>query len=430
MHQYVIHGGRPLSGEVQVRGSKNATLAVLASVVVASGKVKLSNLPDVADIAIKLELIRSFGVSVEREGHEVTIDASGIFSFEPSEELVRPIRTSFYMLGPLLARLKQVKLPMPGGCKIGARPVDYHLKGLRAMGADIHEGDGYYEARCDQLRGADIYFDFPSAGATAHLMATACLADGVTTIENAAMEPEVETLGNFLNKLGARVEGHGNNSITVIGRPELGGADFTLPADRIQAGTFLMAGVITGGKVRVTGVNPSHQTAVVNKLRESGVKVTDHGHEWVEAQARGRLKSIRVKTMPYPGFATDMQQPMAAVLTMAEGTSVIEETVYESRTGHVTELNRMGAKMRVEGLATVIDGVEGLTGALVEATDLRAGAALVLAGLAAKGTTTVRNVHFIDRGYECLETTLRELGADIERVPFESTGRGALVRKV
>ena len=422
MHQYVIHGGTPLTGEVVVKGSKNATRAVLASVFVSSGRVTLTNVPNVADVSIKFELLKGFGAKISRQGDRVEIDCSNIVPFEPSEDLVRPIRTSFYMLGPLLARLGYVKLPMPGGCKIGARPVDFHLKGLRAMGATIDIKAGCYEARCERLRGADIYLDFPSAGATQHLMATAALAEGITTIENAAMEPEVEALGEFLNSLGAKVEGHGNNTVTIIGRPELGGTGFRVPADRIQAGTYLLAGVMTGGCVKVSGVNPSHQVAVVNKLREAGVQVRDHDHEAIDAQAIGPVKGIRVKTMPYPGFPTDMQQPMSALLALASGPSLIEETVYESRTGHVSELNRMGARMRVDGKSTLIEGVPKLTGATVEATDLRAGAALVLAGLAAEGTTYVRNIHFIDRGYEDLEATIRSLGGDIERVPYESRG--------
>lgn len=421
LHQFVIHGGAPLSGEVVVKGSKNATLAVLASVFVSRGKVVLTNVPRVADVAIKFELLKGYGATIEHFDDRIEIDCSSISRFVPSEDLVRPIRTSFYMLGPLLARLGYVKLPMPGGCKIGARPVDFHLKGLSAMGAKIDIKGGYYIAKCDQLKGADIYLDFPSAGATQHLMATAALAEGVTTIENAAMEPEVEALGDFLNGLGARVEGHGTSTVTIYGRPELGGGQFRVPADRIQAGTYLLAGVMTGGKVKVSGVNPSHQTAVVNKLREANVQIID-GHDEITAEALDGVRGIRVKTMPYPGFPTDMQQPFSAMLALASGPSLIEETVYESRTGHIMELNRMGAKLRIDGRNTHIEGVNKLTGATVEASDLRAGAALVLAGLAAEGTTIVRNIHFIDRGYEDLEATIRSLGGDIERVPFESRG--------
>ncbi|MES1228248.1 MAG: UDP-N-acetylglucosamine 1-carboxyvinyltransferase, partial [Armatimonadota bacterium] len=392
------------------------------SVVLAQGKTILHNVPQVSDTRIKARLLERFGAKIEWQGSTLILDCSELKSGEADEDTVRSIRTSFYLLGPLVARLGTVVLPAPGGCKIGARPVDFHLKGLRAMGATIDIKAGCYEARCKQLHGADIYLDFPSAGATQHLMATAALADGVTTIENAAMEPEVESLGQFLNSLGARVEGHGNNTVTITGRPELAGGNFRVPADRIQAGTYLLAGVMTGGCVRVNGVNPSHQTAVVNKLRETGVIVRDHDHEAIDAEAIGPVKGIRVKTMPYPGFPTDMQQPMSALLALANGPSLIEETVYESRTGHISELNRMGARMRAEGKSTIIEGVSKLTGATVEASDLRAGAALVLAGLAAEGTTYVRNIHFIDRGYEDLEATIRSLGGDIERVPFESRG--------
>ncbi|HRF59036.1 MAG TPA: UDP-N-acetylglucosamine 1-carboxyvinyltransferase [Fimbriimonadaceae bacterium] len=415
MHVLKVTGGSRLRGEVEVPGSKNAALAILSAVLLAEGPVVLHNVPDVSDIRDKLNLLQKLGAKVERSEDTLVVDCTEIVYHEADEESVRPIRTSFYILGPLLARVGKAKLPAPGGCKIGARPVDYHLKGLALMGAQIDLVRGCYEGRATELHGAEIYFDFPSAGATQHIMATATLARGVTVIQNAAIEPEVTTLAEFLNRMGARIEGAGTSVITIIGVEKLHGCEFRVPEDRLQAGTFLLAAAMTKGDITVTGVMPEHQTALVNKLREAGAEAFE-GPDWVRVHSPGRLKGIRVKTMPYPGFPTDLQQLMAAVLGTADGSSVVEETIYESRIGHVPELNRMGAKMRLEGRSTVIDGVARLKGAVVEASDLRAGAALVLAGLAAEGETVVRNVHFIDRGYEDLEGCLSRLGADVVRM--------------
>ncbi len=395
-------------------GSKNAALAVLSSVVLASEPIVLHNVPEVTDVAIKSRLLRELGLSVEFREGSLFVDGSGLRFACPPEEMVRPIRTGFYLMGPLLARVGRVDLPMPGGCKIGARPVDFHLKGLAAMGARITIESGRYIAETDGLTGAEIYLDAPSAGATQHLMATATLARGGTTIHNAAMEPEVVALAQFLNALGARVEGAGTNKVSIMGVEQLGGGPFRVPEDRLQAGTYLLAGAITGGRVRATGILPEPQAALVSKLRESGLTV-EEGADWIEVDGSTRPRALSIKTMPYPGFPTDMQQPMAALLALSEGQSLVEETLYENRIGHVAELNRMGADMKVQGRSTIINGVERLQGATVEATDLRAGAALCLAGLAAEGETTIKNVHFIDRGYESLEERLRGLGADIVR---------------
>lgn len=415
MNVFQIKGGKRLEGVVDVGGSKNTALAIMSAVVLAEGKTVLTNVPQLSDTRIKANLLERFGAKVTWSGNRIEIDCTNIYPGETDEETVRAIRTSFYLLGPLLARTKRIEIPAPGGCKIGARPVDFHLKGLRALGATIDLVDGAYVASCEQLKGAEIYLDFPSAGATQHLMSVAVLAKGNTTIQNAAIEPEVTALADFLNRMGARVEGAGTSTITIMGTDKLSPTEFRVPADRMQAGTYLLAGAITGGDVTVRGILPEEQTAVVNKLREAGVSV-DEGPDWVRVTASGRLKGINVKTMPHPGFPTDMQQPMAAVLTLAEGTSIVEETIYESRIGHIQELNRMGASIRNEGRSAFISGVEKLRGAVVEASDLRAGAALVLAGLAAKGETTVRNIHFIDRGYEAFEKTLTSLGASIRRV--------------
>lgn len=415
MNVYQIQGGSRLCGTVDVAGSKNTALAIMSAVVLAEGETVLSNVPNVSDTRIKAALLERFGARVEWNGNSLSVDCTNLRPGEADEEIVRAIRTSFYLLGPLLARIGKVELPAPGGCKIGARPVDFHLKGLALLGAQVELEGGVFRAEARELTGAEIYLDFPSAGATQHLMTTATLARGSTTIQNAAMEPEVVALANFLQCLGARIEGAGTSTITVLGVERLQGTEFRVPADRMQAATYLLGGAITQGAVTVAGVLPGDLTAVVNKLREAGAHV-DEGSDWVRVAAHRRLKAIKIKTMPHPGFPTDMQQPMAAVLALATGTSIVEETIYESRTGHIAELNRMGANIRVEGRSAVVTGVRGLRGAHVEASDLRAGAALVLAGLVAEGETTVRNLQFIDRGYENFEETLRSLGARIERV--------------
>lgn len=410
-----VRGGTPLVGAIEISGSKNAALALLSAVPLSSGEIVLHNVPDISDVHIKLDLLRNFGAKVEWREGLLIIDASGIHDWEPDEAAVRPIRTSFYLFGPLLARNGRARLPMPGGCKIGARPVDYHLKGLALMGVEVDMTGGCYNGVARNLAGAEIYLDFPSAGATQHLMATAALADGITIIQNAAMEPEVTALAGFLNAMGARIEGAGTSTITIIGVSRLGDCTYRVPADRMQAGTFLIAGAITGGEVTVTGILPESLTATVQKLREAEITV-EEGADYVTAKGEQRPKALRIRTMPHPGFPTDLQQPMAALLAVAQGTSIIEETIYESRIGHVAELNRLGAKMTVQGQTTYIEGVNKLNGAVVEASDLRAGAALVLAGLAAEGDTFIKNIHFIDRGYEYFEERLTSLGANIQRV--------------
>jgi UDP-N-acetylglucosamine 1-carboxyvinyltransferase len=410
-----IEGGHRLTGEVDVAGSKNSALALLSAVILAEGVTIFHHVPDVADVRIKAQLLEKLGAIVDWREGSLFIDCTNIEMNQLDEESVRKIRTSFYLLGPLIARTGKALLPAPGGCKIGQRPVDFHLKGLALLGAKVELRNGVYVASAERLQGAEIYLDFPSAGATQHLMTTATVANGITTIQNAAVEPEVTTLADFLNKMGARIEGAGTSCITIYGVNELVPTNFRVPSDRLQAGTYLLAGAITRGDVRVNGILPENQTALVNKLREMGAEV-DEGPDWVRVAAHRRLKGIRLKTMPYPGFPTDMQQPMAALMTLAEGNSVVEETIYESRIGHVGELAKMGAKIRVEGgRLTAITGIDRLMGAHVEASDLRAGAALVLAGLAAEGETNIREIHWIDRGYEHLEATLTKLGAVIER---------------
>jgi UDP-N-acetylglucosamine 1-carboxyvinyltransferase len=404
-----------LSGVIEVAGSKNIALAVLSAVPLAQTPVLIRNVPVISDTQIKVQLLESFGAKAEWQGSDLRIDCSELHSAEPDEDMVRLIRTSFYMLGPLVARVGSLRMAAPGGCKIGARPVDLHLKGLHALGAKVELDGGVYEASAGVLRGSEVYLDMPSAGATQHIMCAASMARGVTTIQNAAMEPEIVALAEFLTSLGAKISGQGSSLITIEGVEQLGGSEYKIPADRIQAGTFLIAGAMTGGNVTVKEINADDQTAVVNKLREAGAEV-ETTETSVTVNAPNRLNGVNIKTMPHPGFPTDVQQPMAAALCVANGASVVEETIYESRTGHLPELSRMGANIRQEGRSAFIVGVNKLRGAKVQASDLRAGAALCLAGLVAEGETLVQNIHWIDRGYDSIERKLTELGADASRV--------------
>jgi len=421
MQAFSIHGGRRLIGTVDVTGSKNSTLSLLSAVLLSKGPIVLRNAPDIVDVRSKAKLLESLGARIQWIGTDLHIDCSKIDSSSVDIELAQSIRTSFFLLGPLLARLGKAYLPSPGGCRIGARPVDYHLKGLAALGATIDQENGFYVAKTKGLRGASIYLDKPSPGATQHLMVAAVLAKGITTIQNAAMEPEVVTLADFLNSMGARVNGAGTSMIEIEGVAELSGTTFRAAPDRIQAGTYMMAAAITGGDVTVRGLMPDAQAPIVSKLLEAGAEVTV-GFDEIRVQATQRLKAVKIRTMPYPGFPTDLQQPMCALLSIAEGTSIVEETVYESRIGHVRELVRMGADIHQTQLTSIITGVDHLEGADVEASDLRAGAALVLAGLAAEGNTIIRSIHHIDRGYERLEQTLSSLGASIVRETVSEIG--------
>jgi UDP-N-acetylglucosamine 1-carboxyvinyltransferase len=421
MQAFSIHGGRRLVGTVDVTGSKNSTLSLLSAVLLSKGPIVLRNAPDIVDVRSKAKLLESLGARIQWIDTDLHIDCSKIDSSSVDIELAQSIRTSFFLLGPLLARLGKAYLPSPGGCRIGARPVDYHLKGLAALGATIDQENGFYVAKTKGLRGASVYLDKPSPGATQHLMVAAVLAKGITTIQNAAMEPEVVTLADFLNAMGARVNGAGTSMIEIEGVSELSGTTFRAAPDRIQAGTYMMAAAITGGDVTVRGLMPDAQAPIVSKLLEAGAEVTV-GFDEIRVQATQRLKSVKIRTMPYPGFPTDLQQPMCALMSIAEGTSIVEETVYESRIGHVRELVRMGANIHQTQLTSIITGVDHLEGADVEASDLRAGAALVLAGLAAEGNTIIRSIHHIDRGYERLEQTLSSLGASIVRETVSEIG--------
>jgi UDP-N-acetylglucosamine 1-carboxyvinyltransferase len=384
----------------------------------AEGVTVLHNIPDIADVRIKASILEVFGAKVQWRENSLIIDCTDLHNADLDQDLATKIRTSFFLLGPLLARLGQASIPAPGGCKIGARPVDYHIKGLEALGASINYHAGVFHATAKRLKGTNIYLDYASPGATQHLMATAALAHGITTIHNAAMEPEVSSLADFINAMGGRIEGAGTSTITVIGVRSLDGVTYRVPSDRIQAGTYLVAGAITQGDVTARGILPETQTPVVNKLQEMGFDV-EVGGDYVRVVSNSRPEPIKLRTMPFPGFPTDMQQPMCALMALGTGTSIVEETVYEGRIGHIQELNRMGASVTLSDRTSVIQGVPQLVGATVSASDLRAGAALVLAGLAASGETHIRNVNYIDRGYEKLEETLTSLGADICRSEVE-----------
>jgi UDP-N-acetylglucosamine 1-carboxyvinyltransferase len=417
-----IQGGQRLEGRVKTSGSKNATLAIMAGAVLAEGKVTLRNVPRINDTQTMSELLNGLGATTRwLDNSSIEIDSTNILWLEAPYELVRKMRASFHVLGPLLTRFGRARVPVPGGCNIGARPVNFHIEGLKRLGAQIHLEHGVYTAEATRLKGAHIYFDFQSAGATEHLMTAAALAEGTTVIDNCAIEPEVVDLAHFLNALGAHIEGAGTTTITIHGVKHLSGGEYDVIPDRMEAGTFAVAAAITGGDIDIQGAVLDHLRPVINKLNEAGVEVTE-GDNSLRVRSQGRCKPLDIKTMPHPGFPTDMQQPFAALLSIADGASVVTENVYESRFGYINELNRMGADIRVDGRTTVINGVERLMGAQVAATDLRAGAAMLCAGLAAEGETEVDNIVHIDRGYEDIVGKLRTLGARISRGSEEERG--------
>jgi UDP-N-acetylglucosamine 1-carboxyvinyltransferase len=419
MDKIVISGGRRLQGDIRVSGAKNAALPILASVILGGGECTVANVPRVVDVFTMSKLLGILGATVTTEGNRVTMKMEALRSSEAPYDLVRTMRASVVVLGPLLARWGEATVSLPGGCAIGSRPVNLHLAGLERMGATVTVEHGYIKAKAPRLRGARICLDFPTVTGTENLMMAACLADGTTVIENVAKEPEIVDLAAFLVKRGARIAGAGTGMITIEGVKELRGADHEVIPDRIEAGTYLAAVAITGGDVCVKDCRPQHLEAVTAKLREAGAEVTE-SKESVRLKAPTRLRSVDVKTYPYPGFATDMQAQMMALMCVAQGTSVITETVFESRFIHVPELQRMGAEIRVDGGHAVVTGTAKLGGAPVMASDLRASAGLVVAGLAAEGETEIARVYHLDRGYERIEDKLNGLGAAIRRVPGAS----------
>lgn len=416
MDQFRIHGGKALRGGVEAAGSKNATLPILAASLLADAPCRLTRVPNLRDTETFLTLLGEFGLRVERPvPREVVIDTSGARTGVAPYDLVRTMRASVMVLGPLVARFGEAQVSLPGGCAIGARPIDQHLKGLEAMGAEISLEDGYIDVKAKRLKGARISFDMVTVTGTKNLMMAASLAEGVTVLENAALEPEVSCLADLINQMGGRVSGAGTSIIEIEGVDRLGGYDVEVPPDRIEVGTFMIAGAITRGDVTIHRCVPEHVRSLTLRLREAGLDVTE-GNDWVKVLANGPLRPVNIKTAAYPGFPTDLQAQFMVLMTLANGSCTITETIFENRFMHAAEIIRMGAKVVTEGRTAHIDGVEELTGAHVMATDLRASASLVLAGLVAKGDTIVRRVYHIDRGYERIEERLRTLGAEIERV--------------
>lgn len=421
MEKLIVKGGNRLVGAVKTSGAKNAVLPIIAASILGTTPSHLDEVPMLEDVHTISEVLKCLGLSVEcsPEKNVLDIDSTEITSYEAPYELVRTMRASFLVMGPLLARIGKARISMPGGCAIGARPIDIHLKGFEALGVKIEQGHGYIEASAPEgLKGTSIYFDFPSVGATENIMMAASLAEGTTILENAAEEPEIVDLANYLNKMGAKIRGAGTDTIRIEGVEKLHGADYTIIPDRIEAGTYMIAAAMTGGDVVVENVLPEHQKPLIAKLREAGA-VVEEDIDKVRVIGKNPLKAVSIKTLPYPGFPTDMQAQMMAMMVIAEGRSKVTETVFENRFMHVVELNRMGAQISTEGRSAVIDGPCELTGCDVRATDLRAGAAMILAGLVAEGTTRIGDLHHIDRGYENIVAKLKKLGADIERVDVD-----------
>lgn len=413
MEQYVIKGGSRLTGEVLVSGAKNAALAILAAAIMADEPVTIENVPDVRDTRIVLDAIKEIGAIVERvDKHTYKINGSTIYSTTVDYEYIKKIRASYYLLGALLGKLGNAEVALPGGCNIGSRPIDLHIKGFKALGATVEIEHGMIHAQSDNLTGSHIYMDVVSVGATINVMLAACLADGNTIIENAAKEPHVVDVANCLNCMGANIKGAGTDVIRIKGVDKLHGTSYSIIPDQIEAGTFMVAAAATKGDVTIRNVIPKHLEAISSKLKEIGAVVMEYD-DAVRVVSNHRLRATNIKTLPYPGFPTDMQPQMAVVLALSEGTSIITESIFENRFKYVDELFRMGGQIKVEGNTAIIDGVERFVGANVVAPDLRAGAALVIAGLAADGFTEVEDIKYIQRGYEAFDEKIRSLGGQI-----------------
>lgn len=418
MEKIIVRGGKHLTGTVKVEGAKNAVLPILAATILASkGQSKLTNVPILSDVFTINEVLSHLNLTVDfnETEKEITLDATKELHYEAPFEYVSKMRASIVVMGPLLARLGHAKVALPGGCAIGTRPIDLHLKGFEAMGAEVHIENGYIEAFADQLKGAHIYLDFPSVGATQNIMMAATLAKGTTTIENVAREPEIVDLANFLNRMGAKVIGAGTESIRIEGVSELTGVEHSIIPDRIEAGTFMIAAAVTQGNVYIEDAVAEHNKPLISKLKEMGVQFEDEGNG-LRVIGPKKLKATDVKTMPHPGFPTDMQAQMTIAQVFAEGTSTMKETVFENRYMHMEELRRMNAEFKIEGQTLVIYGQSELQGAEVAATDLRAAAALIIAGLVSKGYTRVTHLEYLDRGYYEFHKKLQALGADVERI--------------
>lgn len=419
MEKLIIHGGHELHGRVKISGAKNAVLPIIAATLLAQDKpCVLDEVPYLNDVCTIAEVLRQLGAKVDfnRQQHTLFVDSTVLKTVDAPYDLVRKMRASFVIMGPLLARYGKAKISMPGGCAIGTRPIDLHLKGFEALGAEIEIGHGFISATAPNgLKGTSIYLDFPSVGATENIIMAACMAEGQTILENAAREPEIIDLANFLNIMGAKIRGAGTNVIKITGVPKLIGHNYTIIPDRIEAGTYMVAVAMTGGDIYIENAISEHLKPVIAKLNEAGVKI-EEDIDGIRVSCNKRPKAIDIKTLPYPGFPTDMQAQFMAMLTIADGTGLVTETVFENRFMHVDELKRMGACIKVDGRTSIVEGVPSLNGCQVKATDLRAGAAMVLAGLVANGETEVSYIHHIDRGYDNLVEKLCGLGADICRV--------------
>ncbi len=416
MQQYIIKGGTPLRGEVTIGGAKNAALGIIVAAIMADEFVTIENLPDVDDIRVLLDAIEGIGAIVERmDSHTIRINGAHINDVNVDEDAIRKIRGSYYLVGALLGKYKKAMVALPGGCQIGSRPIDQHIKGFEQLGAEVSIHHGRIDAKAEVLAGNHIYLDCPSVGATINIMMAACMAQGKTVIENPAKEPHVVDVANFLNSMGANIKGAGTDAIRIRGVEKLHGSEYSIIPDQIEAGTFMLAVAATGGDAYIKNVIPKHLEAITAKLVEIGAKVEEYD-DCVRVVADHRLSYANVKTMPYPGFPTDMQPQIATLLALSQGTSIVTETIFEARLKYVSELRRMGANITVEGNAAFITGVEKFTGAAVSAPDLRAGAALVMAGLAAEGITYVDQIQYVERGYENFEDKIRQLGGCMEKV--------------
>ena len=423
MEQYAIKGGTPLVGEVEIGGAKNAALAILAASIMTDETVTIENLPDVRDINVLMQAMQSVGATIDRvDRHCVRVNGSTIHDVVIEDDYIKKIRASYYLLGALLGKYKRAEVALPGGCNIGSRPIDQHLKGFRALGAEVKISNGLIVAQAEKLKGSHIYLDVVTVGATINIMMAAAMAEGQTIIENAAKEPHVVDLANFLNSMGANIKGAGTDVIRIKGVEKLHKTEYSVIPDQIEAGTFMMAAAATKGDVTIKNVIPKHLESITAKLLEIGCEV-EESDDAVRVVSSKPLSHTQVKTLPYPGFPTDMQPQIAATLALSTGSSIVTESIFENRFKYVDELSRMGASIKVEGNTAIIFGVQGLTGAHVSAPDLRAGAALVIAGLAAEGITIVDDIFYIERGYEDFELKLQGLGAQIEKVSDEKEVR-------
>ncbi len=413
--EILVRQSGPLIGRVRIDGAKNAVLPIMAATLLVDGKSVIEDVPQLRDVYVMIDLLKTLGADVEFEGGILQVDARGVDKWDAPYELVRKMRASFLVMGPILARFKRTRVSMPGGCAIGTRPIDLHLKGFEALGANVSVEHGTVEALCSELLGQKIYLDFPSVGATENIMMAASMAKGTTILENAAEEPEIVDLANFLNRMGANVKGAGTNTITIKGVNSLEGVTHRVIPDRIEAGTFMVAAAITKGDIEIENVVIEHLKPVTAKLKEIGCTVIE-GDESIRVIGPKEALATTIKTLPHPGFPTDMQAQFMALLSMANGTSIITETVFENRFMHVNELRRMGAEIRIEGRTAIVQGVKSLEGARVDATDLRAGAALILAGLVSGGETRIGQIHHIERGYVNIEKKITQLGGKIEKI--------------